>query len=92
MVSVFAIDRLPDGYLALPYGGPIAVSSSDPASLVVAGVWYPFNARLINNEDTTWLIDNRVQRGKVVASSKPQSYAHRAWKRVAQVLIRELEF
>jgi putative peptide zinc metalloprotease protein len=91
-VSDFAIDRLPDGYLARPNGGLIAVSSSDPDALAVAGVWYPVNAQMNITERPNWLTDDRAMRGQVVMRSNPQSYAHRVGKRVAQVLIRELEF
>ncbi len=72
-VSDFSIDRLPDGYLARPNGGTIAVSSPEPGDLLVAGVWYPVSGRPQIDGGADWLVDDRVQRGVIVMHSKPQS-------------------
>ncbi len=91
-VSDFSIDRLPDGYLARPSGGAIAVSSSDSGELLVAGVWYPVSGTPHSEANPDWLVDDRVQRGLIVMHSKPQSFAFRVGNRIARVVIREMEF
>lgn len=91
-VSDYSVDRLPDGYLARPNGGTIAVSSPEPGDLLVAGVWYPVSGRPQFDGGADWLVDDRVQRGVIVMHSKPQSFAYRVGNRIAKVVIRELEF
>lgn len=91
-VSDFAIDRLPDGYLARPNGGPIAIASADGSDLLVAGVWYQANGDLSIDGAAPALRDDRVYRGVIVMHSQPHSLASRIAHRIAKVVIRELEF
>lgn len=91
-VSDFAVDRLHDGYLSRRNGGAIAVSPSESGEFLVAGVWYPVSGRLQIEGTPDWLEDDRVQRGVIVMSSKPQSYASRLGRRIAKVIIREIDF
>ena len=91
-VSDVAIERLPDGYLARPNGGSIAVSGSAPGELIVAGVWYPLTAAPQVEGQLDWLADDRILRGVVLLRSQRESYAKRIGNRVARVLFRELSF
>ncbi len=92
VVSGVAIDRLPDGYLARPNGGAIAVIDDGRGDLLVGGVWFPVTARphLVDHSDR--LGDDRAMRGMITSQSVPQSYASRIGNRVAQVIFRELSF
>jgi putative peptide zinc metalloprotease protein len=91
-VSDYAVDRLPDGYLARPYGGSIAVASSEPRELLVAGVLYPVLGTPQSEGNGGRMVEDRVQRGVIVMRSVPQSFAYRIGKRLAQVVVRELGF
>ena len=90
-VSDFAVKQLPDGYLAQPNGGMIAVGSLEPGDLQISGGWYQVSGRPTSDGEN-WLVDDRVQRGVIVMYSIPQSMARRVGNRIARVLVREFEF
>ncbi|MHA6264411.1 hypothetical protein ACXYMO_14500 [Arenibacterium sp. CAU 1754] len=90
-VSDFSVQELPDGYLAAPNGGGISVLTTDNTGRQPKGVWYPVSTetglhRIIAFDDL-----QTAQRGYFQLHSKPESYAKRIWRRIAQVLIREVD-
>lgn len=91
-VSGFSVEKLADGYLAHPNGGSIAVSTSDPKTLVVAEVWYPLSGRPSPDILPSRLMGQTVHRGVILTQSKPESVARRIGRRIARVLVREVEF
>ncbi len=91
-VSNYSIDRLADGYLSSESGGPIEVTRNELGESLVSDVWYPMTALLTSQDLSSNVAVHRVHPGVVTIHSKNRSLASRIGSRVAQVLIREMDF
>lgn len=86
-VADYAINGLPDRYLAASDGGDIPVLEGEGEELRPKGSWYPVDAIAVSDVQSV----DTVQPGVISVNSVPESYAARVMRRVAQVLIREAD-
>ena len=86
-VDVTASSLLKEPYHASLYGGDIPVRQDEKGLATHQSVY-----RVLSRPTETGTHVTRVLRGTLVISGRPESAAHRAWRRVHSVLIRESGF
>ncbi len=81
-------EQLDEPYLALPFGGSIAIEEADKDKL--RPIEAAYSVALQPNENETIVVPQKVVRGVAIIQGEPQSFFSRAKRQVLKVLVREM--
>ena len=87
-VAEAGADQLGEPYLALPFGGSIAVEESQPDALRPIEAAYGVAMEPLGNSGA--LVPQKAVRGVSIISGQPQSFYSRAKRQVLKILVREM--